>query len=53
MRSIRAKSLFVDFLLTSIPLSHGDDERSLIALRMGYDHQTPGQKPSVTSRSSP
>src|SRR6202158_6144940 len=44
MRSIRAKSLFIDFLFTSIPLPPGDDARSLIARRMGYDNQTPGKQ---------
>ena len=44
MRSIRGKSLLIDFLFTPAPLSHGDDARSLIARCMGYDHQTPGQQ---------
>src|ERR1035437_10519578 len=44
MRSIRAKSLLIDFLFTAVPLPHGDDARSLIARCMGYDNQTPGQQ---------
>jgi len=34
----------IDFLFTSVPLSHGDDARPVIARRMGYDNQTPGQQ---------
>src|SRR5215469_15103282 len=33
MRSILAKSLLIDFLLTSICLSHGDDARHVTAAR--------------------
>jgi hypothetical protein len=42
----------IDFLFTSISLSHGDDARPVVARRMGYDNQTPS-KPKVMSRSSP
>src|ERR1700686_93454 len=41
---MRAKSLLVDFLFTSVSLSHGDDARPVIARRMGYDNQTPVQQ---------
>jgi hypothetical protein len=34
----------IDFLFTSVSLSHGDDARPVIARRMGYDNQTPGQQ---------
>jgi hypothetical protein len=34
----------IDFLFTSISLSHGDDARPVIARRMGYDNQTPSQQ---------
>src|SRR5271168_4046578 len=44
MRSIRAKSLLIYFLFTSLALPHGNDARSLIARRMRYDHQTCGQQ---------
>src|ERR1700685_1627383 len=44
MRSTRAKSLLIDFLFTAISLSHGDDARSLIARRVGYDHQATRQQ---------
>jgi hypothetical protein len=44
MRSIRAKSLLIDFLFTAVSLPHGNDARSLIARGMGYDHQTPSQQ---------
>src|SRR5262249_30698153 len=38
MRSILAKSLFVDFLLTLICLSHGDNARDvLVVRRVGND----------------
>jgi hypothetical protein len=41
---MRAKSLLINFLLTSVSLPHGDDARSLIARGMGYDNQAPGQQ---------
>src|SRR5271157_4853095 len=41
MRSIRAKSLLIDFLLTPIPFPHRDNARSPVARCMGYDDQTP------------
>src|ERR1700686_5119198 len=41
---MRAKSLLVDFLFTSVSLSHGDDARPVIARRVGYNHQTPGKQ---------
>src|SRR3984885_7472451 len=44
IRSIRSKSLLIDFLFTSISLSHGDDARPVIARRMGYDNQAPSQQ---------
>jgi len=48
MRSIRAKSLAllvtIDFLFTPVSLPRGDDARSLIARRMGYDNQAPSQQ---------
>jgi hypothetical protein len=44
MRSIRAKSLLIDFLFTPIPLPHGDDAGCLIARCVGDDHQTPSQQ---------
>jgi hypothetical protein len=44
MRSTRAKSLLIDFLFTSVPLSYGDDARSLIARRVGHDNQPSGQQ---------
>lgn len=54
IRSIRAKSLLIDFLLTSVSLSHGDDPRSVVAGRVGDDDQPSRQsKPNVISRSSP
>lgn len=54
IRSIRAKSLLIDFLLTSVSLSHGDDPCSVVAGRVGDDDQPSRQsKPNVISRSSP
>jgi hypothetical protein len=50
MRSIRAKSLLIDFFLTTVPLSHGNDARRLVTRRMGNDHQTPDQQ---TQRDEP
>jgi hypothetical protein len=35
--------LTIDFLLTSVSLSYGDDARPVIARRMGYDDQAPSQ----------
>lgn len=34
----------IDFLFTWVSLPHGNDARSLIARRMGYYDQTPGQQ---------
>jgi hypothetical protein len=45
MRSILAKSLLVDFLLTSIGLSHGDDARhGVAARRVGNDDYSTGEQ---------
>jgi hypothetical protein len=42
---MRAKSLLIDFLLTSVCLSHGDDARFIVAvLRVGYDNYSTGEK---------
>jgi hypothetical protein len=38
MRSILAKSLLIDFLLTSICLSHGDNARGVLAARGVRNH---------------
>src|ERR1035441_5246518 len=39
VRSIRAKSLLIDFLLTAIALSHRDDPSSPAARCVGDDYQ--------------
>jgi hypothetical protein len=44
MRSIRAKSLLIGFLFTLVPLPHGNEAHSLIARRVGYDNEPPGQQ---------
>src|SRR5271157_282108 len=44
IRSIRAKSLLIDFLLTSVRLPHGDDAGGLAARRMGYHDQASGEE---------
>src|ERR1035437_4390782 len=44
MRSIRDRSLLIDFLFTSVPFPHGDDARSLIARCVGHDNQPSGQQ---------
>jgi hypothetical protein len=54
MRSILAKSLLVDFLFTSICLSHGDNARGVVAARrVGNDNyptdeQTHSDKPLLS-----
>jgi hypothetical protein len=44
MRSIRVKSRLIDFLFTPVSLPHGDNARSLIARRVGYNNQPSGQQ---------
>jgi hypothetical protein len=51
--SIRAKSLLIDFLLTSVSLPHGDDARSFIARRVAITTSRPASRPKLRSRSSP
>jgi hypothetical protein len=45
MRSTLAKSLLIDFLLTSICLSHGDNPRGIVAAwRVGNDDYSTGER---------
>jgi len=45
MRSTLAKSLLIDFLLTSICLSHGDNPRDVVAAwRVGNDNHSTGEQ---------
>ena len=45
MRSTLAKSLLIDFLLTSICLSHGDNPRGVVAAwRVGDDDYSTGEQ---------
>src|SRR5258708_36201138 len=50
IRSIRAKSLVTDFLLTPVSFPHGDDARLFVARRVGDHHQPPGEQ---TQRDEP
>src|ERR1700730_16169875 len=43
IRSSRAKSLLIDFLLTTVCLPHGDNPRVLAARRVGDHHDVLGQ----------
>jgi hypothetical protein len=43
MRSIRAKSLFIRFLLTSVSFPHGDDASSFAALHVADHYQPPDE----------
>src|SRR5580693_4413937 len=43
IRSSRAKSLLIDFFLTAVCLSHGDNPRVLAARRVGESHDAAGQ----------
>jgi hypothetical protein len=45
MRSTLAKSLLIDFLLTSIYLSHGDNPRGVVAAwRVGNNNYSTGEQ---------
>jgi hypothetical protein len=45
MRSTRAKSLLIDFLLTSICLSHGNNPGDVVAAwRVGNDDYSTGER---------
>src|SRR5216683_1435900 len=44
IRLSRAKSLLIDFLLTSVRLPHGDNARCLAARGMGYRYQPSGKQ---------
>jgi len=45
MRSTLAKSLLIDFLLTSICLSHGDNPLGIVAAwRVGNDDYSTGER---------
>src|SRR5712692_9558564 len=50
MRSIRFKSLLIDFLFTAVSLPPGDDARGLASRHVGYNDQPAGEQ---TQRDEP